>query len=336
MKIKDRIRKYRDDFLVSVDARDRGIIGRQRTAVFIYSSFILITGIVLNLCGVAGPTAPFFKVANSVHVLLTVLVLFLYYRRLLSLARAISVFCIVAQLELSVETIYCALRGTPDYMALIIGNMVLSAIVLLMGIIAYLRVVPYVVAFLSLFTYALGIWLTRSDIIGNFFMVFFLSFVMLSLLGRRLCANIARLEKENSVLKDEQREVLEIFHLSKEQMQSYMLLARNKQLDPGMTAELLQNIGGEAGRCIRENVAYYMRQSAIEFEKLGEKFPALSTSELEICSLILKEKKLKEISEELHKSPSNITCQRANIRAKLGLAREDNLYQVLKKRMEEE
>lgn len=318
--------------LVFIYAREKGIVGKQRTDVFIYSSLILIIGVIMNLCGIAGPDTPFFKAANSVHGFLTALILFLYYSRRVSLTTAISIFCIVSQMELSAETIYCALHNTPYHMALIIANMALSAIVLLLGIISYLRITPYAVATLSLLTYILSIYLTKNEIIGNFFMVFLLAFVILSLLGRKLTVNVTILERENSNLKDEQQEVLDIFHMSKEQMQSYMTLARNKRLDPELTAKLLQGVGGKAERQIRENVAYYMRQSAIEFERLRQRLPELSTSELEICSIILKEKKLKEISAMLGKSPSNITCQRTNIRTKLGLTKEDNLYQFLKKR----
>ncbi|MEG1660470.1 MAG: LuxR family transcriptional regulator, partial [Bacteroides sp.] len=107
-------------------------------------------------------------------------------------------------------------------------------------------------------------------------------------------------------------------------------------LPPEKTAKLLELLGGAAEQQIRKNVTYYLKQSAIEFEKLNERLPELTTSEIEICSLILKEKKLKELSQELGKSPSNITCQRTNIRSKLGLKKEENLHQFLIKRMEKQ
>lgn len=96
-------------------------------------------------------------------------------------------------------------------------------------------------------------------------------------------------------------------------MHSYMMLAREKKLAPERTAEILTTAGDAAEKRIRENVAHYIRQSSIDFDNLQKRLPELSPSELEICSLILKEKKLKEISELLGKSCSNITCQRTNI-----------------------
>lgn len=37
--------------LVFIYAREKGIVGKQRTDVFIYSSLILIIGVIMNLCG---------------------------------------------------------------------------------------------------------------------------------------------------------------------------------------------------------------------------------------------------------------------------------------------
>lgn len=237
-------------------------------------------------------------------------------------------------MELSAETIYCAINKSTYDIALILANISLSSIVLLLSIISYLRIVPIVVAALSLTTYGIGIYMTGNDELASFFVVFFIVFLALTLLGRSMIRNIARLDRENAELKDEKQEILNVFHLTEQQMNSYMRLSREKGIEPEKTAEILMAVGTVAEKRILDNVAHYVRQSSIEFDKLHERLPELSASELEICVLILKEKKLKEIVEILGKSESNITCQRTNIRAKLGLEKSDNLHQFLKKRME--
>ncbi|MEG1580460.1 MAG: hypothetical protein RR386_04285 [Bacteroidaceae bacterium] len=312
------------------------MIGRQRVAVFIYPSFILVIGVLFSLCNLTGPQQLFFKIANSIHGLCAILLVGSYVHHRLSLVTASSILCILTQVEISSETIYCAFQKTPYFIALIIGNMVLSAIVLLLSVMAYLRVIPYVIASVSLLGFGISIYLTGNEVLENFFLVFFLAFLALSFLGWKLTTNTSEMEKENSNLKEEQQQVLDVFQVSKKQMQSYMMLAQHQKttLKPEKTAELLGILGGAAERQIRENVAYYLKQSALDFEKLQERLPELSTSELEICALILKEKKLKEVSEELGKTPSNITCQRTNIRTKLGLKKDENLYQCLRTRME--
>ncbi|MEG2318417.1 MAG: hypothetical protein RSB85_06220 [Rikenellaceae bacterium] len=246
---------------------------------------------------------------------------------------AMAIFCMVTQTEISVENIYCAMSNSLSDISLIIGNMVLSAIILLLSIIAYLKIMPYLIAFISMSTFATCIYITESIMLINFFFVFLLAFLMLSLLGSKLTSNTSELAHENTNLKYEQQLVLDIFSLSKTQLQSYMTLAREKKLKAEVTSELLNILGHDAEKQICENVAYYLKQSKIEFDRIKEHLPELSTSELEICTLILQDKKLKEISLELGKTQSNITCQRTNIRNKLGLQKSDNLALFLKKRM---
>lgn len=320
--------------LISFYELESGVIGKQRATVFSYSSALLIGGVILNLFGLAGPVALFYKVANSAQAILTLLALYLYYSRRISLATAMSFFCIVLQVELSAETIYCAINKSTYDMALILANISLSSIVLLLSVIAYLRVIPIVIATLSLTTYGISIYMTGNEVLGSFFMVFFIVFLALTLLGYSMIENIVRLDGENSVLKDKKQEILNVFQLTEHEMNSYMSLARDKGIKPEQTAEILTAVGTVAERRILDNVALYVRQSSIEFDKLRERLPELSPSELEICALILKEKKLKEIIEILGKSRSNITCQRTNIRAKLAMQPKDNLLEVLKKRME--
>lgn len=333
MSILDYLNGFKRSSFAYIYAQESNVIGRQRVAVFVYSSALLILGVILNLCGIAGPISPFFQIANISQAALVTLGLYLYYNRRISLTTAMSLYCIVLQVEISAETLYCALNQTSHDIALIIANVALSAVVLLLGIISYLRIIPFIVALLSLGTYGISIYLTGSEELGNFFIVFLVIFTALILMGCTMTSNISRLDKENTELKDEKREILDVFRLTNEEMHSYMTLAREKKLEPEKTAEILTTVGHVAEKRILDNVAHYMRQSSIDYEKLHEQFPELSASELEICSFILKEKTVKEIGEVLGKSHSNITCQRSNIRTKLGLQKEDNLLEALRKRL---
>ncbi|MEG2755505.1 MAG: LuxR C-terminal-related transcriptional regulator [Mucinivorans sp.] len=321
-------------FLASLYAREIGVEGRQRVIIMVYASLMIVVGVTLNLFNLTGPQELFFNIANATHGVLTIVLFICYYYRLISLKTSLALLCIVTQLELSAETIFCIIHSSPYNLALTIGNMVLSAIILLLSVIAHLNVMPYVVAAMSMAGYAISILITGSEVISNFFFVFLLLFILLSVLGWKLNSNTTALEHENSELKDEQQQVLNMFHMSKEQMRSYVTLARKKRLKPEKTAELLKSLGGNAERQIRDNVAYYIKQTSIDLENIRERMPELTASETEICALILKDKKLKEISQELDKSPSNITCQRTNIRTKFGLKKEDNLYLFLVKKME--
>lgn len=333
-KIANRLNDFKSSLLAYIYAKGNSTIGRQRAAVLVYSTVFLVIGVILNLCGVAGPTTLFFQIANTLQGVIAVIGFYLYYKRYISLSVAISFLCIILQGEISAETIYCTINQSPYNLALIIANVTLSAVVLLLGIISYLRITPIIVAILSLGTYSISIYLTDNGELEHFFVVFIVIFIALVLMGYSMTSSITRLNKENSELKHERRVVLDIFRLTDHELHSYIKLAKEKKLEPAKTAEILTAVGDVAEKQILDNVALYIRQSSIEFEKLHERLPELSASELEICALILKEKKLKKISELLGKSRSNITCQRTNIRSKLGLRKEDNLYDALNRRME--
>lgn len=328
-----RLSVFRRSLLGFIYAQESNVIGRQKVAVLVYSSLLLILGVVLNLCGIAGPIAPFFQVANVLQGICVIIGLCLYYKRYFSLNVAIGFFCITLQVEISAETIYCTLYANDYYNALIIANVSLSSVVLLLGIISYLRSIPFIVATLSLVTYGISVYMLGSSILGGFFMVFLVVFSALILMGRTMIHNISKLDRENTELKGERQEMLEVFRLTNEELRSYMILAKEQNLESEKTAQILMSVGKVAEKRILDNVAHYIRQSSIDFDKLHERLPELSASELEICTLILKEKKIKEISELLGKAHSNITCQRTNIRAKLGLQSGDNLLEVLRQRL---
>ncbi|MEG1485653.1 MAG: hypothetical protein RSC28_09885, partial [Bacteroidales bacterium] len=118
------------------------------------------------------------------------------------------------------------------------------------------------IATLSLTTYGISIYMTGSEVLGSFFMVFFIVFLALTLLGYSMIENIVRLDGENSVLKDKKQEILNVFQLTEHEMNSYMSLARDKGIKPEQTAEILTAVGTVAERRILDNVALYVRQSS--------------------------------------------------------------------------
>lgn len=96
------------------------------------------------------------------------------------------------------------------------------------------------------------------------------------------------------------------------------------------TKNLLELLSDE----VRNNVISNVKEAMLEMERnsLTEIFPELSPSEIEIYRLVIMGKSLNEVCSILRKSESNITCQRSNIRKKLGLQSSDNLKKVLQER----
>lgn len=92
-------------------------------------------------------------------------------------------------------------------------------------------------------------------------------------------------------------------------------------------------LGEKSQKNLINNVIEFMRMNETESERLKLLLPELTPSEIKICQLILRDKKLGEICSILNKSESNINTQRGNIRKKLGLQPTDNLQKALEKRV---
>jgi DNA-binding CsgD family transcriptional regulator len=308
----------------------RGIIERQRHAVFFFSSLgVAVLSIGLLIIGsVEIPGALYLSLFT-----LAVTMLLLYLFGKLPVTMGVAAICIVNQLLITLSMVLHAIDPTPHDVNVIIGDMVLSICNILVALGAYLKLTPYILASLILATYSYCAWVTKNDSVIHMIPIFFIPVVTLALIGDRLAKNVRRLEREKDQLKEDETKILNLFEMDKTQLMAYIALAKKKGLSFDETRVMLDSIGPQAKENIRDNVARWIRQSQIDYERLSSLLPGLTVSEIEICKLILQDKKLKEIGQLLKKSESNITCQRANIRSKLGLNNGENLAEALRRRV---
>ena len=136
---------------------------------------------------------------------------------------------------------------------------------------------------------------------------------------------------KNTGLKHDEEEILGFLNIKKEQVMAYIRLSKMEH-EAAETKNLLELLSDEVRNNVISNVKEAMLAMEMERNSLTEIFPELSPSEIEIYRLVIMGKSLNEVSSILRKSESNITCQRSNIRKKLGLQSSDNLKKVLQER----
>lgn len=109
-------------------------------------------------------------------------------------------------------------------------------------------------------------------------------------------------------------------------------LARITSPDPlsaQQVENLIEHMSADMRSTLLARIKNYTKNKHDQYELLRQYLPQLTPSELEICALIIQDKRQTEICRTLRKTPGNITCQRTSIRAKLNLEKGDNLRLAL-------
>jgi DNA-binding CsgD family transcriptional regulator len=278
----------------------------------------------MNAFGKAG-----YEVIHIFHFMLTLGLLAYYLRDKLSVVTALTIFCVSNQAFIIFEMWLCCSIGDGSQVSFIAGYMVMAGLNLSLALMTYIRVLPLVLGGLSILSYGLCCLFTGDGALCGMFPIFLACFAVVSVGGHNLSGSVDELEQEKREMKESEQKILNLMELDRSQLSAYIALAREKGLSADETGTMLDLVGKKARENIQDNVSYYFRQRGIEYENLQTRLPQLSRSEIEICELILKEKKLKEILRILGKSESNVTSQRTNIRRKLGLSPSEDLRDAL-------
>lgn len=218
-------------------------------------------------------------------------------------------------------------------MQLIVGNLVLSAILVMLSVVAYMRFLPVLLSLFCMGTYTICTLITSSPSLKNFYILLVLVFFVICILGERLINAVRKLELENKNLKQDEAELLHILRINKQQVKAYIEFSKKEQPDSEDTERFLELIGERSQRNIINTVSSYITEKQTEIDLIAKAFPELSASEHEICRLVLQGKKLGEICEILGKTENNVTAHRGHIRKKLGLTSQENLKKALESRM---
>ncbi|MEG2479670.1 MAG: LuxR C-terminal-related transcriptional regulator [Mucinivorans sp.] len=317
----------------SFDRND--IIERQRIAIFLLSELgMVLVGIAATFLYKDIKTV-FFYINNGVFVLLPIVLFFLYINRVLSLSQALFWHLILYQAAGSSKMMYAAITSTNVQLAsgIIILDMTLLLSCFLIAYLSYLRYINIIIVVTSIATYIATIYVLDSQILKNLLPVFCIMFLLYGFFAKAMNKMVSKIFNENKELKIEHTDITHRLERDRKQLEALLLLPSAQPLSQPQMREVLATVGYKVERNLRKKMIYFMEQEHIDYNKLTERLPELSPSEIEICQLILKGKKLKEICRELGKTDTNISSQRSHIRTKLGLLTDENLKTALENRL---
>ena len=302
---------------------------RQRRYIFFYTCAGYMAGILWSFFSDAAPRTSFYHSINALHLGLLLVLMLLFLSEKATTEKLTALFLVITQAEISFEMIYEAVSKSHTANLVIIGNMVLLALLLMISIASYYRIIPYLLGGASIATYALCTFLATEIFPFDFLPAYAIAFVGLGVMGARMNQTIRDISVENNAYRTERQSMLELFRMDTDQLREFIHLARQKELTMEQTKTLLELLDAETRQKLTDAITENIRAKTIELAKLEEKIPGLTPAEKEVCICILKGKSLAQTVKELGKSPSNITNVRSRIRRKLNLEHDEDLQSCL-------
>ena len=333
MKAKNSIRTKLRRLGFSLLKRESNYLDRQRQWLLVCFAVMLSLGILSNILGLSGAFDSFFTASNIVFLIVVVSSFAAYLLGKIGVVRGIALLAVATQVFIGMDILYSAFVPTlKDNTMVILINMLILAGNMFFSLAAYqARLTRWLVA-IALGVYLVCVVVTGNESLRNYFFMMLLILLFISVLSLGIARNGEYLVNANKILQREEEELLQVLRINKKQIKAYVALAKERH-NVKQTEHLLDLLGEASQKNVIDNILQYIQTRELSKQNLERVFPELSSSEREICYLILQNKKLSEIGILLNKTESNITTQRGNIRKKLGMNPSDNLQKVLENRI---
>lgn len=311
-------------------SRESTIIGRQRLVFFLAVS---VMSIVLTLSSFAlHPKTPALTFIDVSTVIITALLMFLYFKDKINIRQSITAVFILLQLELSAQKITFATIATPEANALILQASFLSLLLITLSLVCFLRYSPTIISVISIFTYILCLTIDSNVVLKTFLPVYLVVLIGAIFYDLFTVRAVMNMEVENTNLR---QEIMEFFYatgLDEESMSDIARISRESGKSEGMR-ELLSRMNPSIRARLVGGLSAIRQEEDASRKSIMAAFPMLTPAQVTICQLILQDKKLAEICKITGKSEGNITSQRSRIRSILELGPDDVLKDVLSERL---
>lgn len=315
---------------VFLRSRESTIIGRQRLVFFLAVS---VMSIVLTMSSFAlHPKTPALTFVDVSAVIITALLMFLYFKDKINIRLSITAVFILLQLELSAQKITFATIGTAEANALILQASFLSLLLITLSLVCFLKYSPTIISVISIFTYMLCLTIDSNVVLRTFLPVYLVVLIGAILYDLFTIRAVMNMEVENNNLR---QEIMDFFYatgLDEESMSDIARISRESGKSEGMR-ELLSRMDPSIRARLVGGLSAIRQEEDASRKSIMAAFPMLTPAQVTICQLILQDKKLAEICKITGKSEGNITSQRSRIRSILELGPDDVLKDVLSERL---
>lgn len=309
-------------------------IDYQRLLVYVY--FVITTYLLIFFTLFKGFSA---KTAFSAYIQMGVcipslLIFILFLTHKFTLKQALCTHLVLCNSFNIFQMIFLAYNNE-DNLPFVVVHTVIQTVLLFLSLISYLKFYPLFIASSTIISLWICCIITDIPTLNDIFWIIAVFLIIIVLLGNRLVKLINELSHTNKQLVATQYEVFSLLDLDKSALTSLLELAENKKLSSEEINGLMDGLIDKKNMPdIKQHISEWYTYSQNKKNIIAQKLPMLSETQQEICRLILENHSTGNIAKTLGKSPSNITCQRSKIRAKLHLKKEEDLKTVLQERIQ--
>uniref|UniRef100_A0AB33J6P4 HTH luxR-type domain-containing protein n=1 Tax=Prevotella sp. GTC17260 TaxID=3236796 RepID=A0AB33J6P4_9BACT len=311
-------------------------ISRHQVIVYLLHTAIVVIVITMQLTGLGGSQKVLPKAMSMIHLSACLTALSLFLARKVSVTVAFSSVALVAQATIVCRFIYFSHVRPEQYLHFIVLNQITSLMAVVFLVMCFVKYTPFVVATVSLITYGSVATYLKEPTLWNFFGFFLSIQTFLCVLGELLRRNVLNVQTENSNLHHRETRLMRAVRLNGREMEGYLRMSSNDNPTADDADRLFAMLTPKSQRNLINAVRLHLRRHLTDDCDLARLFPMLTKSEVDVCNLILQDKKMNEIGQLLEKSEKNVGVVRAHIRKKLDVPQGYELKQFLTEKLEDE
>lgn len=309
---------------------------RVRLTIFLGSLLMVFAIMPLHFFGLLGMPLIHLQAITLVFILLALVSLLLLAFGVLSLLSATNLLFVGGQLIQTFRIVLLTLHpewGTHEVMT---ENFLISYIILLNLILAFVPKTPVLVTVINVATMTFARFYPpqgQSLCSDQVWLIFSIVEVFSCLLAVFSYRALTRLIQERDDYKTTQDDLLNAFSMDKQELVIFLqLLKSDVGSHRGEWKRFLRHLDAEAQLRIINAARLLEKEKKADIDHVSTRFPMLTATELRVACLVIDGKTKREIADILGKTDNNIGSVRINIRRKLGLNAGDDLREALRGR----
>lgn len=303
----------------------------QGRVLFFYFILSYLFGVGTAIFSDFEPRGFFYTYANIVQGSCIVFVLFLYFKKLITIRRAITFAFSICTVEIIVEMFHQAMYDGVRGPFSIMTNMVILICIASISALAYVRKLSLCISAAAFISYYICAHIADSQKMVDYAYLLALAFICVIFVGTHLARTTAILSTENQAYKEEKEYFLNYMQLSKEQWAELLeaLRVTGKKIDIDKTKKILELMEDRLQARLAYKAKEMLKEEHDYTAQLLLQCPSLTDLELKTANCIIKGMSTSEIASAMDTTISAVTTVRGRIRRKCKLERNTNLQSFL-------